>query len=90
MARHYHRQKPDNQAQSIYTSIMYYFLFFFPQRIFMFIPIFSGYLSTQHSQRTRRPSAQTQRDECSLPELIDTWLTQSAVEGNCSNGTVDP
>lgn len=30
MARHYHRQKPDNQAQSIYTSIMYYFLFFFP------------------------------------------------------------
>lgn len=35
MARHYHRQKPDNQVQSIYTSVMYYFLFFFSPREYL-------------------------------------------------------
>lgn len=91
IAKHYHRQKPDNQAQSIHTStFMHYLLLFFPTENIYFIPIFHAYLSTQHSQRTWRPSAQTQHDECSLPELIDIWLTQSTVEGNCSNNTADP
>lgn len=91
IAKHYHRQKPDNQAQSIYTSIFMYYLLLFFCREYLCSSRFFLWISFDTALTKNMKAFSTNKSWWVQPSRTDWHLQmQSTVEGNCSSSTADP